>query len=132
MDATATPTLPTNEQASATLDELYGNVFFPALARNGFPVKTAEDAKIMIDLAAQTRVAAEDPRIKSASTSPYAGAANDLNTVMQANGIGAAQAQQASDISIKQAAAQAAAAPMLYNSVLVARAAQAQAMAQTA
>jgi hypothetical protein len=107
-------------------------VFLPAVARAGFPIKTAEDASNLISLAARLRTADADPRVKQAAVSPYAAAVSDLDGVMADNGIGADQARQEVEISVKKAAAAAAEAPALYNSVLVLRAAQAQALAQAA
>lgn len=130
----------TNQQALPPADAAYNNlfddvharVFFTKLASvYGFPAETPEDQQYLLQLAGRLRHVAQAE--KTASVSPYGAALSSLDQVMGAAGMDqpmqAARAQEA-EMSIKQAAAELAEDPTIYNSVLALKAQEAAAVAQ--
>jgi hypothetical protein len=106
-------------------------VFFQKCASNGYVPRTAEEAQWMMDTALQLRDAEADPQFKQASdqSSPYYQANQYLRQVLGRYGVGTKQAAaqaHAEEALFQRNAAQLAADPTFYNSVLSLKAAEAQ------
>lgn len=127
--------LPSPDKAFDTLvDNVHSRVFFNKLASQGISPQNAEEAQSLLKLAGTLRVAADDPQIKAASASDrFAGAVNDLNDVLAANGLDGnvkSAAHREHEIAVNNAARQLAAVPEIYSSVLSLKLAETAELAQ--
>lgn len=122
--------------AGTAYNHLFGNVharvFFTKLASvHGYPAETPESQNELLQLAGRLRHVAQAE--KQAAASPYGTALSSLDQVMGAAGMDqpmqAARYQEA-EMAIKQAAAELANDPGVYNSVLALKANEAAAVAE--
>lgn len=125
--------LPKPEDAYNQLfGQVHSRVFFTKLAQvYGFPVETAKDQENLLQLAGRLRHVAQAEKV--AAESPYGSALSSLDQVMGASGMDqpmrAARFQEEA-MSIKEAAAELATDPSIYNAVLALKAQEAEQVAQ--
>lgn len=122
--------LPPPDQAFNTLvRDVHSRVFFSKLAAAGIQPQNNDEVSSLLKLAGDLRVAAEDPRIKTAAaTDRFASAVTDLDKVLTGNGVKTASVQE-HDMAVTNAAYQLAGVPDIYNSVLSLKLAEAEELA---
>jgi len=129
----STPALPDFQTAYNTLfTNVSAEVFFSKLASAGIAPADQIQAQELLDLASRLRTIEEDPRYQkqaaAANPSPFGKMIAELDGYMSANGMNGrtkAAATQEHAVAVKQAAASLAQNPLLYNSILTIKAAQA-------
>ena len=107
----------------------HARVFFTKLASvYGYPSDTPEAQQELLHLAGRLRTVNQAE--KQAAASPYGAALSSLDQVMGGAGMNQAARHQEQEMAIKQAAAELATDPMVYNSVLALKAQEAAAVAE--
>lgn len=113
---------------------VHQRVFFSKLASLGYAPQTEKQARDLLDVAGKLRLVSEEAAVKQASDSydPFAAANSALDGVLGNSGFSSVQKAAADEeqIAIKNAAAQWAADPVIYNSVLAVRGHEAEQLAQ--
>lgn len=122
MSQTNQAVLPSADAAYGTLfDNVHAEVFFGKLASYGIQPGTEKEAADLLQIAAQLRNV-DNPVKQASAQSRFGDAAQALGSVVSATPYGQKQAAIAQDHAIKQAAAQLAQDPSLYNAVLALKA----------
>lgn len=116
----------------SAFDHLFTNVhqqaFFNKLASHGIEPQTHKEAQDLLQLAAKLRIADEQGTLKQAEAdSPYAAALADLDAQLNKSAGHSRTSEQ--NAAIKQAAAQLAQDPDIFNAVLAIKAAEADQLA---
>ncbi len=131
--STAAAALPDPQTAYNNLFEgVHARVFFTKLAAAGYQPRSEQEAAWMLETAGKLRAVSENEQVKQAGVqdNPYYRMNAGLDQILDQYGLG--QSKQASyeevELGIKQAAAQLAADPTFYNSVLSLKAAEAEQM----
>ena len=114
---------------------VHQRVVLESLASRGYAAKTAEDAHTLLGLAVKISAVAEVPAVKRAEdvTNPYYLASEGLSRVLTTHGIAdptKAAADRDHQLAIRNVAANLAADPTMYNSVLSLKAAEARQVAE--
>jgi len=128
------PALPDPDTAYQNLfDGIHQRVFFNKMAAYGYVPQTPAQAQYMLEMAGTLRAVEQEAAVKQAAdeNDPYFLAKQHLNQVLGVHGLdgGIKQAQAQNDaFAIKQAAYELANDPLLYNSVLSLKAAEAAAI----
>lgn len=124
-----TATLPNTDEAYGTLFEnVHSQVFFGKLAQLGYTPTTDREAQDLLQIAANLRDVAGPEK---AAASRFNGASQALSAVTPTSPAVVQQRKQLQDAAVKQAAAQLAQNPEIYNAVLALKAAEAAALASS-
>lgn len=114
-------------------DHLFGNVhaqvFFGRLAQRGYAPQNEKQAQDLFGLAGRLR-AVEEAEKTAGDDSPFSGALSALDGFLGQNGYADQAATQEHAMAIKEASAELAQDPAIYNSVLALKAFEAEQIAQ--
>ena len=111
-------------------NNVHSQVFFGKLASRGYAPQNEKQAQDLLVLAGKLRRVAQVSEKAASDHSPFAGALNALDGYLGETGMGGQQAAQESQMAIKEAAAQLANDPVVYNCVLSLKAQEAALAAQ--
>lgn len=125
--------LPDPDTAANTMfDRVHSRVFFTKLAQQGIVPQTEKEASDLLEMAGRLREVAEQEKLASANHSQFGGPLQALNGVLGArgwNGHMKQASEQQFELMVKQASAEAANDPELYNATLSLISAEAAALA---
>ncbi len=119
-----------NTAYNALFNQIDQRVYFSKLAQAGFSPRTEKEAEYLLRIGAQLEATSEHETVKQAEeeNNPYYKAAAALDRFLGQNGLNGADVQRRTyeqNLSITKTAEALAQDPMLYNSVLVLKAAEA-------